>query len=504
MTPSADNTAIADDPLRALLDAAVDAIILIDTRGHIMRFSHSAERLFGYRAAEVEGKNISMLMPQPDAGQHDGYLQRYASTGERRIIGIGREVLARDREGRVFPVDLSVGEYVSGAVHGFVGIIRDISQRKRQEAQLRQNSEELRLIFEYAPTAMLITDLQGMILRANQACTELFGWPKDGLAGQLHPDLIFGEDREAAAALLQEMLAQGGEYRRDLRYCRRDGSVLHTMLYSAVATDAEGQQQFVISEVVDRTALLAANREAEMLRARLTHATRVGQLGEMVSGIAHEVNQPLTAIANYASACRRLLQSGRAMPEDLVGPMEKIAAQAERAGQVIRGLRNLARRQEGQRKPLDLNGLVGEIMPLVEFESRQAGITLRTNFHEGLPPVYGDGVQIQQVVLNLIRNAMEAMGEQRLGELIDIETGIPEVGYVEVRVADRGPGISPQAASRLFEPFYTTKQQGMGLGLSICQSIAQAHGGVLSYYRNEFRGATFALRLPQAPVSQES
>ncbi|SEP65733.1 two-component system, LuxR family, sensor kinase FixL [Solimonas aquatica] len=495
---NADTLSIAGDPLRALLDAAVDAIILIDTRGRIIRFSNSAERLFGYRAEEVQGQNIGMLMPAPDANRHDAYMERYASTGERRIIGIGREVQARDRAGRVFPVDLSVGEYVSGNVHGFVGIIRDISERKRHEAQLRQNTEELRLIFEYAPTAMLITDLRGMILRANRACAELFGYQIAAMLGGAHQSLVFAEDRENAAELLADLLEQSGECRCELRYCRRDGSVMHTMLYSAVATDAQGQQQFVISEIVDRTALLAANREAETLRARLTHATRVGQLGEMVSGIAHEVNQPLTAIANYASACRRLLQSGRATPEDLVAPMDKIAAQAERAGQVIRGLRNLARRQDGQRTQLDLNALVGEIMPLVEFESRQAGILLRTHLHQALPPVSADGVQIQQVVLNLIRNALEAMSEQRHGEVIDIETDIPEPGYVEVRVSDRGPGISPQAASRLFEPFYTTKQQGMGLGLSICQSIAHAHGGLLSYYRNEFRGATFALRLPQA------
>ncbi len=385
----------AEDRLSALLDAAVDAIVLIDPRGRISRFNRAAERLFGYVAAEVLGQNVSMLMPEPYHGEHDSYLERYSATHRPRIIGIGREVVARRKDGSTFPIDLSVGEFRrpaaegeelsgDGGEHGFVGILRDITARKLQEQQLRDSAEELR---------------------------QAFG-------------------------------------------------------------------------------------EAEDLRARLTHAGRLGTLGEMVSGIAHEVNQPLTAIANYASACKRLLLSGRAQPQEIAEVLDKISVQAERAGQVIRGLRKLARREDRAADRLDVNQLVGEVARLVEFEFRNAGWQLRQSLAPELPPVSGDGVQVQQVVLNLLRNAVEAMSEgNTCGDAVALRTQAHD-GWVEISVDDCGPGIPAATAQRLFEPFFTTKPQGMGLGLSICQSIISAHGGELKHEPRQGGGSRFRIRLP--------
>jgi two-component system sensor kinase FixL len=373
---SATPPTVAETRLGALLDAAVDAIILIDAAGLIRRFNLAAERMFGYAEDEVVGNNVSMLMPEPYRAQHDGYLHRYASTGERRIIGIGREVQAQRKDGTTFPIELSVGEFkatgelLPGGEHGFVGFIRDLTERKAQ------------------------------------------------------------------------------------------------------------------------------TREAEGLRARLTHVGRLGTLGEMVSGIAHEVNQPLTAIANYASACRRLVRSGRIDGEELAETLEKIGAQAERAGQVIRGLRALVRRRDEQREPLDLNRLIRDVIKLVDFEVRQAGYQIDLELEEPLPPTLGDAVQIQQVVLNLIRNGLDAMLEQARGDRIRIETGLHD-GRVEIRVTDSGPGLAPQAQQRLFEPFFTTKALGIGLGLSICKSIITAHRGELIGENDPAGGARFRVRLPK-------
>jgi two-component system sensor kinase FixL len=268
------------------------------------------------------------------------------------------------------------------------------------------------------------------------------------------------------------------------------------MVHAGLAREQGGAPLLMIVEIVDRSALYAATREAEDLRARLAHVNRLGTLGEMVSGIAHEVNQPLTAIANYASAVRRLLLSGQAEPRELATILEKISNQAERAGQVIRGLRSMTRKQDTERTRLDCNVLVLEVTRLVEFELRDSGVRLQLDLEPRLPPVLGDGVQIQQVVLNLIRNAIEAMGPQARGESVTVASIAPSEAVVEIRVTDRGPGLAPDMEDRLFEPFFTTKAQGMGLGLSICKSIVAAHGGELSYRRAEQGGAEFLIRLP--------
>jgi two-component system sensor kinase FixL len=372
---SAPTPTVAESRFAALLDAAVDAIILIDPRGRITRFNLAAERMFGYQQAEVLGKNVSVLMPEPYRSQHDGYIGRYAHTGERRIIGIGREVVGQRKDGTTFPLDLSVGEFrttgelLPAGEHGFVGIIRDLTERKAQ------------------------------------------------------------------------------------------------------------------------------TREAEALRQRLTHVGRIGTLGEMVSGIAHEVNQPLTAISNYANACRRMVGTGTISGPELTQTLEKISNQAERAGQVIRGLRALVRRRDEVREPLDCNRLIREVTTLVEFELRQAGFRLVLDLADPLPDAVGDAVQIQQVVLNLIRNGLDAMQERATGDSIEVATAAID-GFVEIRVRDHGPGLSAEASERLFEPFFTTKAQGIGLGLSICKSIMTAHRGQLTAETAPGGGAQFRMRLP--------
>jgi two-component system, LuxR family, sensor kinase FixL len=487
---------INDDRLSALLNAAVDPIVLIDPRGQISRFNPAAERLFGYSSEEVLGRNVNILMPEPYRAEHDHYIERYLHTHEPRIIGIGREVTARRKDGSTFPIELAVGEFSGGGEHGFVGILRDISQRREYESQLRRQSEELQLIFDNAPTAIVTATLDGAVLAANLACSELLDRHPESLRGRSIADLVHADDR----AELQQLLAgvhqaYDESFRSTLRLVRADGATIHALLYVAVAHDGEGAPLMMVAEIVDRTAQMEASREAEELRTRLAHVGRLGTLGEMVSGIAHEVNQPLTAIANYARACRRLLLAGQAQPEELAVTLDKIAAQAERAGAVISGLRGFVRNRELTCERLDCNELIREVLRLVEFDLRLSGVRTELALSSALPDVVADRVQVQQVILNLIRNALDAMADSECGDLLQIVTGT-EGDWIEMRVIDEGPGIPEPMQDRLFEPFFTTKSEGIGLGLSICKSIIAAHGGELVYAPADTGGACFTIRLP--------
>lgn len=357
--------------LQALLDAAVDAIVVIDHLGHITTFSRAAELMFGYAAADVVGKNVNVLMAEPHRSRHDGYIQRYAATGEAHIIGKGREVEARRANGEVFPVSLSVGEAADGAERRFVGIIRDLSARRAAELRTRS------------------------------------------------------------------------------------------------------------------------------LEQRLAHVGRFNLMGEMAAGIAHEINQPLSAIATYAQAGKRVLQRDDVDMEMLKDICGKIDDQARRAGQVIANIRKFIRKQEIETESLDVTRVIADVMTLIEADARSEGIPVHVRAAENLPAVRADAVQLQQVLLNLTRNSVDAMrggvGKAR-GIVITAEAG--EQGGVRIAVTDHGHGVSPQLGENIFHPFITTKRDGLGVGLAISRTIVQSYGGTLSYADNPAGGSVFTVELP--------
>ena len=356
--------------LRSILDTVPDAMIVIDERGVIQSFSAAAERLFGYKPAEVIGQNVKMLMPSPYRESHDGYLARYMQTGERHIIGIGRVVVGERKGGSTFPIELAVGEMKSSNQRFFTGFIRDLTERQQTETQLHE------------------------------------------------------------------------------------------------------------------------------LQSELVHISRLTALGEMASTLAHELNQPLSAIANYMKGSRRLLETGTdersAMLRDA---MDKAAEQAVRAGQIIRRLRDFVARGESERQVESITKLTEEASALALVGARELGVRVRFRFDPSVDLVLADKVQIQQVLLNLMRNAVEAMTESDRRELV-VSSAPAADDMVAVYVADTGPGIAPEIGAQLFQPFFTTKPHGMGVGLSICRTIIDAHGGQISVERNpDGGGARFRFTL---------
>jgi two-component system sensor kinase FixL len=362
--------------LQAVLDAAVEAVILIDENGVIETFNRSAERLFGWSAAEVMGKNVSLLMEGADRTGHDGYLKRFLNTGEAKIIGIGREVPARRRDGSVFPAMLAVGEVQQSNPRRFVGFLHDITRRRQAEEAARQSE------------------------------------------------------------------------------------------------------------------------------ARLNHFARLSTMGEMAAGLAHEINQPLTAIATFSQAATRMLARPEGIErEDLSEALDQITAQALRAGEVIRRLRAFVKNREVRHERVDCRRVVEDSRLLLEADARSNNVQLRLQVADSLPPITADPVQLQQVLINLVRNAIEASidvpGAHR--EVV-VSAKLDGEGMVEVAVADHGHGLSPEAAERLFHPFFTTKPSGTGLGLVISSSIIRAHHGRLAYRSTPGGGCTFFFTLPPLGV----
>ncbi len=356
---------------KALLDATVDAIIVIDHKGHVETFNSAAEVIFGFSAEEVIGKNVSLLMPEPYKTEHDDYMNNYLQTGNARIIGIGREAQGRRKSGAVFPIDLSVGKIHTDGQPKFVGIVRDTTERKQSEEEVHQT---------------------------------------------------------------RERLAQFG---------------------------------------------------------------RLSTLGEMAASLAHELNQPLTAIATYTQACQRLIQSGQSDDKEILATLKKCHSQAQRAGDVIRRLRQFVRKRELGREEVNCYDVFHDLAALAEVDARNNGIPLTIDVAKNLPKISVDAIQIQQVILNLIRNGIDAMvNMDRYGKGILVSVSKFEHDQVRIAVADHGSGITKEAEDHIFQPFFTTKSSGMGLGLSICRSIIESHGGVLNFTKNPSGGTTFYFTLP--------
>lgn len=485
------------DPLfRAVVEAALDAIVVIDNRGAIRSVNNATERLFGYEPAELTGRNVNMLMPEPYAVDHDTYLANYLETGRKKIIGIGREVQGKRKDGSIFPMDLLVGEAKAGGETIFVGIIRDISERKAAEAAQRDSELRLRSILDTVPDGIIVIDEKGLMQSFSPAAERLFGYAESEIIGQNVNILMPSPYRESHDGYL-DRYHRTGERRiigigRVVVGRRKNGETFPMEL--AVGEFHLAGGRYFTGFVRDLTEQQAVARRLQDLQSELLHASRLSVMGQMASTMAHELNQPLTAVVNYLEAARHLLGQAPGVSEKIGDLMQRAVAQAERAGGVIRQLRQFVSKGETERSSENLNTLVEEALAIAMVGARHSGVRVTLELDRDLPPVLVNPAQIQQIILNLARNAVEAMEAVEARELT-ISTRTRD-NMVEVTVADTGPGLAPEIAGRLFEPFLTTKQSGMGLGLSISREIAEAHHGRLTGAPRPGGGTEFRLTLP--------
>jgi two-component system sensor kinase FixL len=486
---------------QALMEAAVDAIVVIDHRGCMQAVNDATCRTFGYRVDELLGQNVSLLMAEPDRSRHDDYLARHLATGHTRIIGIGREVGARRRDGSVFPVRLSVGRVPDSVPPRYVGLMRDVSAEHEASAALKLQRDRARAYLELHDSILLELDSEHRIREVNSRGAELLAASPACLVGRDWLDFMSGEpERERARFLLAGAQSGGAPREREFDCVDVAGGARRIHWRCIALRAVNGEPVGWLCSGADVTARALAERQARLAQDRLTQVARVATAGEMAAGVAHEINQPLTAITTYARACERYLS----MPEpDLAEARDaarEIAAEGLRAGAIIRRLRQMVRLDTPDtRARVELNGLIEELRSLLESDARAHGAQLVIELDPGLPEVTGNGLQLQQVVLNLVRNSFEALLDSPSGTRhVTITTGRIEDGEVEMRVEDNGPGIDPAIAGRLFDPFLTTKVTGTGLGLSMCRTIVQSHGGSIAASQRNPQGSRFVVRLPFA------
>lgn len=498
----------AELKFKACLEAAVDAVVVIDENGLIEEFNNAAQRMFGYSFQEVAGLNVRVLMPSHDADRHDRYMAGYHETGTAKIIGIGREVKARRRDGSTFPVKLSVGEAVMPDGIRYVGVIHDLSEERATEDALRRSEAALQAAQEVARIGNF--DLQIPGGRGEQVLApqlmKILGLPvslAEETAERLFGEMVHPDDRDRVRREI-EAAADRGE-KLDLQYrIQRPAGEVRTVQVMARVTRTVGRLRLV-GVLHDITESRRAEEEARQARERLTHVGRLSTMGEMASGLAHELNQPLTAITAYAQAATRMCENEAAMDSgELRRILDSIASQALRAGNVIARMRDLVRNRQTEREVADCNSLVTSLVTLAEPDARAADVALRLELAEGLPPVEVDQVQIQQVLLNLVRNAIDATlaADGGVREIL-IRTRLNDSRDVEVSVADHGCGLPHTELEKLCTPFYTTKREGTGLGLSISMSILRAHGGTMNFANNPEGGATVTFTLPVKVDGQE-
>src|SRR5215831_16977009 len=489
---------------QAVLDAAVDAVIIIDHRGIMQLVNHAAERLFGYKEEELVGKNVSVLMPEPQRSAHDRYLDRFLRTRDAHIIGIGREVVALRRDGAPFAVELAVGIVKDTEPPRFVGFIRDITRRKEAQEALARSEIELNAAQTMANLGnYVIYPEGGGVSYRSPHLLRIIGLDQstiipDALAArrQYIDESVDPVDRARVNAALESLGRDTSSLDITYRLRRPDGSMRHVHHIAQIERNQDGVLRH-FGTIHDVTEQQRAQDEARHMQERLTHFGRISTMGVMAAGIAHEINQPLTAIATYAQACQRLLAQAQSDQIDIAAGLKQIEAQALRAGEVIRRLRSFVKNREVRREQIDPNQLLDDLLVLAQTDTRHHSVRIHLEPGQHLPLVLADPVQMQQVILNLVRNGIDAMLDQpHQNREIRLRTRLNEDGDVEFSVSDHGPGLNAAARAELFNPFFTTKPAGTGLGLAISQSIIRAHGGRVWYRPNPSGGACFCFTLP--------
>jgi two-component system sensor kinase FixL len=481
------------------MDAALDAVIVMDHRGRITACNRAASRLFGYAESEMIGNNVGLLMPEPYRSSHDDYLARYKATGVPHIIGIGREMHGARKDGSVFPMFLSVGR-VEGDPPRFVGIIRDVTAQHQAKAALESERDRAHAYLELHDSILITLDCEGRIRLINRRGCELLGVPEHEMIGREWLSFVDESDRDAGRQLLSAAMEEQSRRAQSAELATPAGQNGQLIIaWRCIALRApDGTVTGLLCSGTDVTERRRRQDESHLAQQRMLRVSRLATMGEMASSVAHELNQPLTAIANYSRACERYMATPAPDLAEIKEAIHEIGKEALRAGEIIRRMRRLSASDTAERAATNINDLITELTVLMQADARVHGTRLTVAPAPRPLRASVDAVQIQQVILNLVRNALEAVQERPTGEReVVISTALVGEGQIEIAVSDNGPGVPPEILENLFHPFSTTKGPGRGLSLAMSRSIMQAHAGIIGHRKAATAtGACFYIRMP--------
>src|SRR6202050_817553 len=481
----------------AILDSALDCIVTIDHEGCITEFNPAAEHPFGYPRDEVLGKHLAdVIIPPSLREKHRQGFARYLATGEARVLGKRIEMTAVRADGSEFPVELAITRIPLEGPPSFTGYLRDITERKRAEQELRRSeaflaeAQHLSRIGSFSwrvPTDEITWSEQlYRIFQIDQDAQVTF----ELIGTRIHP-----EDLSVFQEHIERSRRDGSDVQLEFRLQMPDGAVKYVHVAAHIRVD-HGQLEY-IGAVQDVTERRSSEEALSRARSELSRVARVTSLGVLTASIAHEVNQPLSGIVTNASTCLRMLAAD---PPNVDGAREtarRTIRDGHRASEVVTRLRSLYGKKDPTIESVDLNEATQEVIALALSELQKNRVILRPELAGDLPLVAGDRVQLQQVILNLLRNASDAMStvDDRPRDLL-IRTELDDNDRARLSVSDVGIGFEPQAAGKLFEAFYTTKSEGMGIGLSVSHSIIERHHGRLWATPNSGPGVTFSFSIP--------
>ncbi|HEV2680635.1 MAG TPA: PAS domain S-box protein [Rhodanobacter sp.] len=476
-----------------LMASITEGILIFDNLSKILLFNAGCEKLFGYSSQEIIGTHFDDRVTVPGNKPDNGHQQ---------FCGMRHEVTGRHKDRTSFHLCLSVNRGKSDGHDIFIAIMNDLTDHKLDH-NVRRTAKLLQAMVDSVSDAIVTVDIHGLIKSFSVSASEMFGYRAEEVIGKPVTMLLPSPQREEPVLRLQRLRVGDNKKPRNggrvVIGRKRDGSAFPMEIFVGEATD--GDEPLLIGFIRDITGRPGTEQRLEQLQSELLRVSRLDSMSQMTLAIAHELNQPLAAIANFVNAAKIGLRDGSLTPDKMRATtqlMEKASSQSLRAAAILKGLRDFVEKREQTREPADLGQIIEESVALAFVSEASVAVKVVMHLDSALPLVLVDRVQIQQLLVNLIRNSLEAMQFSQNCELT-LKTRRIAGDLAEVTVQDSGPGLAAKVEKNLFKPFTTSKDDGMGVGLTICQTIVEAHGGRIWLAHGGTDGTTFCFSLPLAP-----